>query len=75
VAVRSEPGLTEAERRVAELVAAGLSNRDVAAKLFVSQKTVEHNLTHVYRKLEIRSRAELGRRLDELRGPGEQAAD
>jgi DNA-binding CsgD family transcriptional regulator len=75
VAARSEPGLTESERRVAEFVAAGLSNRDVAAKLFVSQKTVEHNLTQVYRKLEIRSRAELGRRLDELRDPGEQATD
>jgi DNA-binding CsgD family transcriptional regulator len=75
VAARSEPGLTESGQRVAEFVAGGLSNRDVAAKLFVSQKTVEHNLTQVYRKLEIRSRAELGRRLDELRDPGEQATD
>jgi DNA-binding CsgD family transcriptional regulator/tetratricopeptide (TPR) repeat protein len=53
--------LTPSERRVAELAAAGLTNRDVAAKLFVSTKTVETNLTQVYRKLGIHSRAELGR--------------
>jgi len=54
-------GLTPSERRVAELAASGLTNRDVAAKLFVSTKTVEANLSQVYRKLGIRSRAELGR--------------
>ena len=53
--------LTPSERRVAELAAAGLTNRDVAAKLFVSAKTVEANLTQIYRKLGIRTRAELGR--------------
>ncbi len=53
--------LTPSERRVAELAAAGLTNRDVAGKLFVSTKTVEANLTQVYRKLGIHSRAELGR--------------
>jgi DNA-binding CsgD family transcriptional regulator len=53
--------LTPSERRVAELAAAGLTNRDVAGKLFVSTKTVEANLTQIYRKLGIHSRAELGR--------------
>ena len=53
-------GLTPSELRVAELVAAGRTTRDVAAELFVSPKTVEANLTRVYRKLGIRSRAELG---------------
>ena len=53
--------LTPSERRVAELSASGMTNRDVAAKLFVSTKTVEANLTQIYRKLGIRSRAELGR--------------
>ena len=53
--------LTPSERRVAELAASGHTNRDVAAKLFVSTKTVEANLTQVYRKLGIHSRAELGR--------------
>jgi ATP/maltotriose-dependent transcriptional regulator MalT len=53
--------LTPSEQRVAELAASGLTNRDVAAKLFVSAKTVEANLSQVYRKLGIHSRAELGR--------------
>jgi DNA-binding NarL/FixJ family response regulator len=58
--------LTPSEQRVAELAATGMTNRDVAATLFISPKTVEHNLARVYRKLGIRSRAELGRRIDEL---------
>ncbi|HZU47232.1 MAG TPA: AAA family ATPase [Mycobacterium sp.] len=53
-------GLTPTEQRVAELAASGMTNRDVAATLFISPKTVEHNLSRVYRKLGIRSRAELG---------------
>lgn len=53
-------GLTETELRVAELVATGLTNRDVARILFVSPKTVEANLARAYQKLGIRSRAELG---------------
>jgi DNA-binding NarL/FixJ family response regulator len=42
-------------------VASGLKNRDVAAALFVSTKTVEAHLARLYRKLKIRSRAELAR--------------
>lgn len=53
-------GLSETERRVAELSAAGMTNRDVAATLFLSPKTVETYLGRIYRKLGIRSRAELG---------------
>jgi DNA-binding CsgD family transcriptional regulator len=52
--------LTASERRVAELVAQGFTNREVAARLFMSHKTVEANLGHIYRKLGIHSRAELG---------------
>ena len=52
--------LTETERRIAELAATGLTNREVAQAAFVSPKTVEANLARVYRKLGIRSRAELG---------------
>jgi DNA-binding CsgD family transcriptional regulator len=55
--------LTETERRVAELAAQGMKNREVAAQLFVSPKTVEANLSRIYRKLGIHSRAELGARL------------
>jgi DNA-binding CsgD family transcriptional regulator len=53
--------LTPSERRVAELAASGKTNRDVAAALFISPKTVEANLGRIYRKLGINSRAELGR--------------
>ena len=56
--------LTVAELQVAELAAAGMTNRDVAAELFISSKTVEATLARVYRKLGIGSRAELGHRLD-----------
>jgi DNA-binding CsgD family transcriptional regulator len=59
--------LTETERRVAELAATGLKNRQVAAELFLSPKTVEANLARVYRKLDIHSRAELGARLASIR--------
>lgn len=52
-------GLTRAERAVALLVAAGRSNREAAAELYVTVKTVEFHLGHVYAKLGIRSRHEL----------------
>jgi len=58
--------LTEGERRVAELAAQGLPNREVAAALFMSPKTVEANLSRAYRKLGISSRAELGAKMAEL---------
>jgi DNA-binding CsgD family transcriptional regulator len=57
--------LTAQELAVARLVAAGMSNRQVAAELFVSIKTVQFHLTHVYAKLGIGSRAELAARLRE----------
>lgn len=61
-------GLTPSEQRVAELAAKGMTNRDVAAELFISPKTVEANLSRIYRKLGIHSRAELGRRMSEPAG-------
>ena len=51
--------LTEAERRIAMLVAGGRTNREVAAALFLTVHSVETTLTRVYRKLEVRSRTEL----------------
>lgn len=59
-------GLTPSERLVAELAATGMRNREVAAALFISSKTVEANLARVYHKLGIHSRAELGQRMAEL---------
>lgn len=60
---RREEGLTPAERRVAVLVAEGRTNREVAAALFVTERTVASHLSHVYAKLGVRSRTELSRRL------------
>jgi DNA-binding CsgD family transcriptional regulator len=60
---RGQNELTESERRIAELAATGMTNRQVADAAFVSPKTVEANLARVYRKLGIRSRAELGVRM------------
>ena len=59
----SGDGLTEGERRIAELVAAGKSNKETAATLFLSVHTVEDALKRIYRKLDVRSRTELSRRL------------
>ena len=55
--------LTPQELQIARLVAEGKTNRDVAATLFITPKTVEFHLTRVYRKLEIHSRTELVRRM------------
>lgn len=54
--------LTAREREVCDLVAGGATNREVAAALFLSPRTVEHHLRGAYRKLGVRSRSELARR-------------
>lgn len=60
------PLLTPTEQRVAELAVQGMTNRDIGSALFISPKTVEANMTRIYRKLQIRSRAELGRKMARL---------
>jgi DNA-binding CsgD family transcriptional regulator len=55
--------LTAAERRVSEMAASGLSNREIAETLFLSTRTVENHLSRVYRKLDISSRSALGEAL------------
>jgi DNA-binding CsgD family transcriptional regulator len=55
--------LSETERRIVELVVAGLRNRQVAAELNLSPNTVVWNLSKVYRKLGISSRTELAARM------------
>jgi DNA-binding CsgD family transcriptional regulator len=60
----SRPGaLTATEQGVADLVASGRSNAEVATALFMSPKTVEWNLSKIYKKLHVRSRTELAARL------------
>jgi DNA-binding CsgD family transcriptional regulator len=66
--------LTMTERRVAELVARGATNREVAARLMVSERTVATHLTHIYGKLGVRSRTELARTLP-ASGPKIRAFD
>jgi DNA-binding CsgD family transcriptional regulator len=55
--------LTATEAEIARLVATGRSNGEIATQLFVSRRTVESNLTRVYRKLGVRTRVELAARL------------
>ena len=58
-ALKGPHALTAAEHRVARLAAEGHSNREIAEQLYVTQRTVETHLTHVFAKLDIRARAEL----------------
>jgi DNA-binding CsgD family transcriptional regulator len=62
-------GLTATEQRVAQLVAEGRANKEVAATLFVTVKAVEANLSRVYAKLGVRSRGELAHRFARERQP------
>ena len=62
----SAGGLTPVEQRVVALVAEGRSNKEVAAALFLSARTVEGHLSRAYGKLGVRSRVELARRLGDL---------
>ncbi len=57
----SDSELTIVDGKVADLVAAGLTNAEVAAQLFMAQRTVEAQLTRIYRKLDVRSRTQLSR--------------
>lgn len=65
-----EEPLTSQETRVALLVAAGRSNKEVAAALFLSPKTIEHHVSSVFRKRGFRSRSELARAFARLPEPG-----
>ena len=53
--------LTDTERRIADLVAQGLSNREVAAEVFLSAHTVAFHLRHIFWKLDVSSRVQLAR--------------
>ena len=55
--------LTRRERQIADLVATGLTNQEIATRLFVSRRTVESHLSHIYPKLNVRTRSALAHRL------------
>jgi DNA-binding CsgD family transcriptional regulator len=56
-------GLTDTEHRVATLIAQGLTNREIAAAMFVTGNTVQTHLRHIFQKLGVRSRTELAAQL------------
>ena len=72
---RRELGLTTAEFAVARAVAKGLTNKETADELYVSVKTIEFHLSHIFMKLDIRSRRELARRLGKPEQGSLSAAD
>ncbi|HEX7322138.1 MAG TPA: LuxR C-terminal-related transcriptional regulator [Mycobacterium sp.] len=61
--------LTPAERDIVRLVSQGLRNKDIAARLFISTRTVETHLTRIYTKLELSSRVQLAQEAGRRRGP------
>ncbi len=66
-ALSGPDALTPSERRVAEMAAAGLANREIAQALFITTKTVGTHLAHIYQKLDLRgqqAREQLGQRLE-----------
>jgi DNA-binding CsgD family transcriptional regulator len=70
---RRGPGsqlLTERERAVARLIAAGASNPEIAQELFLSRKTVERHVSNLFKKVGVRNRAELAARVAELEVEG-----
>ena len=69
-----QPDLTEQEKAVADLVASGLSNKEAAAELYVSVKTVQYHLTRIYSKLGVTSRSGLAAVVPrQVCGPARQA--
>jgi len=67
-ATRGWAALTPAERQVADLVHQGLTNPEIAARLFVSPRTVQSHVSHILAKLDLRSRVEIAARCNDV-GP------
>jgi DNA-binding CsgD family transcriptional regulator len=71
--IEGRDALTASERRVADLAIQGLSNREIAQSLFLSRRTVETHLTHVYRKLDVTDRAGLSAALRDSGASGHRS--
>ncbi len=69
---RTPSELTSREREIASLVAGGLSNREIADRLFISRRTVDAHVNHIYAKLRISSRVQLTI-WERDRGPGSRS--
>jgi ATP/maltotriose-dependent transcriptional regulator MalT len=67
----ADSGLTKSEHGVASLAADGLSNKQIAGRMFITVRTVEAHLTKIYAKLGVRSRGELAARLKRAEQPAE----
>ena len=65
--IESRSRLTASEQRVARMAAEGMTNREIAQALFLTEKTIEVHLTSTYRKLDISSRSQLPRALPNLK--------
>jgi DNA-binding CsgD family transcriptional regulator len=72
-AARQPAGLTPTECRVADLIAQGRSNREVARVMFVTENTVQTHVRHIFQKLGVRSRTEMAARLLAASSPGRSA--
>jgi DNA-binding CsgD family transcriptional regulator len=70
VPIMGWPTLTETERGVAEIIAEGVTNREAAARLYLSPHTIDYHLRQIFRKLGISSRVELARHVLAQSGPG-----
>jgi DNA-binding CsgD family transcriptional regulator len=64
--LRGAEALTPSERRIAEMAADGLSNPEIAQALFITRNTVQTHMRHVFAKLAVRSRGELGAKLEDM---------
>ena len=72
---RPQAVLTRRQLDIARLVADDLSNRQIAARLFVSERTVETHITNILNKLGLRSRTQISRWMADLNRPGLTAAE